>query len=82
MRCTVVWDKSALDKLAQYWVAAPDQRAFTDAADQIDRVLMLQPERGQGTGAVRRLRIDPLEVLYTYSADDCMVSVVDVDLVS
>ena len=72
---------AACKKLAEFWLVFPDQKAITDAADQVDLVLLHHADKGQGTGAVRRLRIDRLEVVYTYSPDDRMVCVVDVDIV-
>jgi hypothetical protein len=81
MRCTVIWDDAAGEKLAELWLNSSDARAITEAADQIDLVLLYHADKGEGASSVRRLRINPLEVVYTYSPDDRMVCVVDVELV-
>jgi hypothetical protein len=79
MRSTVVWDLDAQDELARLWMQAPDPQAVADAADEIDRLLMVSAATvGEELGSARRLIVEPLEVVYTYSPDDCMVKVHEV----
>ena len=76
MRCTVVWVPPAKSELARIWTEAPDKQAVTDAADEFDRLLRSKPLAvGEDYGEDRRLVIDPLEVIYAVSPDDCMVRV-------
>jgi hypothetical protein len=73
---TVIWLAGPLNALAQIWTQAPDRQAVADAADEIDRLLGLVPTSvGVPHGSFRLLRIDPLEVLYSVSLDDCRVTV-------
>jgi hypothetical protein len=79
MRSTVAWDRDAQDELARLWMQAPDQQAVADAADEIDRLLAVSAATvGEQFGPARRLIVEPLEVIYTYSPDDCMVRVHEV----
>jgi hypothetical protein len=80
MTYTVVWVRSAEADLARYWTQARDRRTFTDAADQIDRILRTH---GPSVGSVvegerRRLTIRPLTVDFNVSEADLKVTVVDV----
>jgi hypothetical protein len=82
MRFTVVWDPTAERDLTNFWLQAPDQQAIADAADEIDRLLRLFPLRvGTPFGSDRILTVEPLEVVYTVSAADCLVTVLSVVLV-
>lgn len=47
MRFTVTWDAYASNDLALLWLASPDPKAITDAADQIDLVLTFHPDRSR-----------------------------------
>ena len=77
MRCTVVWIPGAKNELARIWTDAADRQAVTNAADEIDRVLRRDAlSVGEEYDDDRRLVIDPLEVIYTVSPDDCMVRVI------
>ena len=81
MRCTVVWDPDAQDELARFWMQASDPQALADASDEIDRLLKSSALTvGEEFGSDRRLIIEPLEVIYTVSPDDCLVRVLQVDL--
>ena len=83
MRFTVIWDESVQDELARIWLQAADQQAVADAADHIDHLLKFSPERvGQAYDGDRRLIVEPLEVIYSVSMEDCMVRVLHVDLLS
>ncbi|HEV3143931.1 MAG TPA: hypothetical protein VGZ47_08620 [Gemmataceae bacterium] len=83
MRFTVVWSKAAQDRLAEIWIAAANRRTITLAADQIDRLLAVSPlSIGTDFGDDRILSINPLSVVYTVSAPDCLVSVQLVALVN
>jgi hypothetical protein len=81
MRFTVTWDPPALAELTNLWLNAPDQQAVADAADEIDRLLRLFPlTAGEAHGADRRLAVEPLQVLFTVSPDDCLVRVFHVSV--
>jgi hypothetical protein len=76
MRYTLVWIPDADDELARIWTDAADKRAVTDATNQIERILKRQPlTAGEPYDDDRCLVIDPLEVIYTVSPDDCLVRV-------
>jgi hypothetical protein len=76
VRYTVTWDENVQNDLASLWIQAPDRRALSSAADEIDRLLRLSPlSVGEPFGADRRLAIEPLEAVYTVSPDDCLVRV-------
>ena len=82
MRCTVVWDPDTQDELARLWLNAPDPQAVADAADKIDRLLQVSAATvGEAFGSDRRLVVEPLEVVFTVSPDDCLVRVYQVALV-
>jgi hypothetical protein len=60
---------------------APDQQALTDASDEIDRLLRMSALTvGEDYGPDRRLIVEPLEVIYSVSPDDCLVRVLQVAL--
>jgi hypothetical protein len=65
-----------LAALAHIWNQAPDRQAVTDASNRIDRLLKFIPTSvGVAAGSVRRLRIAPLEVIYSVSGPDRRVDV-------
>lgn len=71
---TVVWDESALDRLADIWVqATPADRIKIDAAVQrINRTLLRNPDQ-QGESRPANLRIlivPPLAVLFRVTPPD------------
>jgi hypothetical protein len=79
MRYTVTWVPTALDELARIWIAAPDQQAASDAADEIDRRLRRNPERvGVDLGGDRYLEVEPLAVFYSIHPADRLVRVLAV----
>jgi hypothetical protein len=79
MRCTVTWLTSTQNALALLWVQGPDRQAITDAADEIDRLLLDEAlDVGEELGDYRRLRVPPLEVVYSVSPDDRLVQVLRV----
>jgi hypothetical protein len=81
MRYTVVWDPDAQDDLARIWMQAHDPQAVADASDQIDRLLKTSALTvGEDYGPDRRLIVEPLEVIYSVSPDDCLVQVLQVAL--
>ena len=83
MRYTLVWIPDADDELARIWTEAADKRAVTDATNEIERILKRQPlTEGESYDDDRRLAVDPLEVIYTVSPDDCMVRVLWVGRIS
>jgi hypothetical protein len=83
MRYTVVWSKSARNKLANLWINAPDRTAVTQAADRIDVLLADDPDQqGYPFGDRRVLYVMPLAVIYTVSPDDRLVEVLQVERVS
>ncbi|HEX5269715.1 MAG TPA: hypothetical protein VFW33_04465 [Gemmataceae bacterium] len=72
----VSWLPGPLATLAHIWNQAPDRQAVADAADRIDWLLQRIPTSvGVPTGSVRRLRIAPLEVVYSVSQADQRVEV-------
>lgn len=81
MRYTVAWKDEPTERLADIWLNASDQILVTDSANQIEKTLRFHPERGTADGSFRRLRVDPLEVVYTFSPADCMVCVEEILLV-
>lgn len=79
MRYTVVWDPRPTQDLADIWTRAPDRQAVADAADEIDRVLRGAPlSVGAAHGDDRRLTVSPLEVIYTVSPGDRLVTILHV----
>lgn len=76
MRWTLVWIPEADDELARIWMDADDRRAVTEATNEIERRLRREPlSAGVEYDEDRRFAVDPLEVIYTVSPDDCMVRV-------
>jgi len=79
MRYTVTWLSAALDELMRLWTQAADRQAVTDAANRIDRVLAVDPERqGRPLGSQRVLVEPPLVVTFQVIPDDRMVRVLQV----
>jgi hypothetical protein len=79
MHFTVTYLPSEIDELARIWNQAPDRKAVTDAANEIDRLLKTSPLTvGLEEGPYRRLLVVPLEVVYRVSTEDCLVEVVQV----
>jgi plasmid stabilization system protein ParE len=79
MPYTVIWTPSAIDKLANVWVHAPDRQAVTAASHQIDRRLRTDPENeGEEFYGDRLLVEAPLAVIFTVHPDDRRADVIDV----
>ncbi|MDZ4688618.1 MAG: hypothetical protein SH850_26390 [Planctomycetaceae bacterium] len=81
---TLVWDELAIDELAEIWESAKDRRAITRASAQIDGLLKAT---GQQAGieiqeGLRSLTVLPLRVIFTASAEDCLVTVYRVRLLA
>lgn len=77
MTCTVTWRRSAEDKLAKLWMAAPDREQVADAADRIDELLRRDPN-AQGESRweqTRFLNLPPLAVYFDVSEQDRQVHV-------
>lgn len=70
MRFDVLWSPAAEAQLARLWLAAKDRAALTEAANEIDRLLMEQPEEvGESReGRSRILFVLPLVVFYEVDA--------------
>jgi hypothetical protein len=78
-RFTVVWSRSAMARLAEFWIDNPAVRQeITDAADRIDRALAQAPESvGISVSARSRLVVHPpLSVLFWISTSDRQVRVI------
>jgi hypothetical protein len=69
-----------LQQLAQVWLDAPDRNAVTAAANEVDRLLAIDPA-GQGESRAAGLRVlivEPLMVGYMVNDDDRRVIVFSV----
>ena len=76
-RYTVVWHPSAHDHLAQIWLVSTHKLAITNAANEIDRRLALEPSK-KGSFVRNQLRVfgvSPLRVLYRVSEPDLLVTI-------
>ena len=80
MKWTVGWSPFALNQLAELWLAASDREAITQAVDEIDRQLRLDPlTQGESRTAGRRiLFLPPLVVIFEVVEPDRKVSVLAV----
>jgi plasmid stabilization system protein ParE len=80
MRYTVIWTRSAEQRLANIWLSATDRRAVTSASARIDGALARMPG-SVGTplfDTVRRLGVPPLAVEYEVVHADRIVFVLNV----
>lgn len=79
---SVQWVRSALNDLTEFWIdASPlDRKLITAAANEIDRLLRLDPEnQGESRTEDRRvLLVAPLGVTFKVFPDDRVVKVLDV----
>jgi hypothetical protein len=58
MTWTVTYRPPAKDELAELWMASLDRRAFSIAADEIDRILRSDPlNAGESRDGVKRVLI-------------------------
>jgi len=71
MSFSVQWQESAENELAQIWIDAEDRSLITATADQIDKLLVNDPESlGESRGGSNRILIErPLAVLYRVEKD-------------
>jgi hypothetical protein len=80
IRYTVVWVASALDELADIWMAANDRSAVSAASDEIDRELA-EDAHSKGIEVhegLRSLLAPPLQVHFVARIDDRVVEVLQV----
>ena len=80
--CTVTWWPDARDELARLWVEGPSRQQIAEAADEIDRVLAVDPEASAEPGpeGLWRLTLRPLTVQFALEEPDRKVIVVTVRL--
>lgn len=62
----VRWKRTALDRVTELWLDAPDRTAITAAVDELDRLLARDPqEAGESRSeSVRIVFVPPLGVFY------------------
>lgn len=82
MKFTVVWQPAATDMLASLWMEAPDRKAFSVAANQIDVRLRTNPATwGEPReGVERALTIPLIAVVYEVHEEDRIVSILSIRL--
>lgn len=81
MPFSVVHRSGIDDILARLWVDSSDPAAITAAFDRAEHVLRFAPDSaGLDCGSHRELTVPPLTVAYTFSPDDCMVTIIDIRL--
>jgi hypothetical protein len=82
-RYTVTWWPEAEAELANLWLSSADRKAISDASNQIDRLLAIDPDTvGEAAGdRLRILEIPPLRILFGYHELDRRVSVLSVRLI-
>lgn len=81
MKYQVRWLPDAERELGELWLAAPDQSAFSSAANELDRLLAQRPnDLGESREQLhsRIAFVAPLAVLYHVRDDDRLVLVVSV----
>jgi mRNA-degrading endonuclease RelE of RelBE toxin-antitoxin system len=80
VRYTVTWKPEAERRLAELWMNASDRNAITEAANEIDRRLQMNPEQqGESRSDGRRLLlVKPLGVIFEVVPDDRIVYVLTV----
>jgi mRNA-degrading endonuclease RelE of RelBE toxin-antitoxin system len=76
-RYTVTYTSAALDSLAGQWLTSPNRGAITNAGDEIDRQLAIDPHNlGQELReGLYRLIVAPLRVLFTIEDGDRTVTI-------
>jgi len=79
---TVAWWRPAEQELARLWLASSDRAKLTAAANEIDRLLSVDPNvvGGEGREGFRTLIVDPLYVRYSVKPEDRLVEVWSVSL--
>jgi hypothetical protein len=83
MRFTVIWTAAALDDLMAIWISFPGRRRdVTQAADEIERALRVDPQdKGRPYDGDRILIKSPLAVVYSINEDDRKVEVIEFRLI-
>lgn len=76
-RYTVVWLRDAENELAEIWLSADDCQAVADAANAIDRELLIDAHiKGQAfSKELLVLTVPPIQVLFRVSELDRLVEV-------
>jgi hypothetical protein len=77
MKWTVIYRPVAENELASIWLSSPDPEAVANAADEIDRLLAIDPlGMGESRGETTRIIIQrPLTILYDVFPNDALVEV-------
>ena len=80
MRFTVVWSRTARDRLAELWLDTSQRAEFTAAADRIEKLLSIDPRRFAKVLGPRSfvLEIQPLIVVFSFSEQDRRVVVEEI----
>jgi len=79
MRYTVTWHPDAADELTRIWLDASNRQAVADAANEIDRLLVADPDaQGEEFYGDRLLVASPLAITFTVRAHDRIVQVLQV----
>jgi hypothetical protein len=80
MKYTVIWRQSALDDLAEMWLAAEDRESIRAASDKIDALLRFNPSTvGRPWIRGRRfLVVNKVGITFRISEMDRIVSVLTV----
>ena len=76
-RYTVVWTREAQDQLAILWLNSLDPARMTRAADEIDRLLAIDPllQGFEVREGLRGLIVPPLRVIFAVKESDRIVEV-------
>ena len=78
MRYTVVWRKTPLNTLMNYWSSSIDRSALTEAVEEIDRLLGDDPDRrGEEYFGDRVVVVASIAVTFKIIEEDRTVEVVD-----
>ena len=83
MRFTVVWTPEARNDLAELWLAFPDRKAVQNVADTIDSGLRDDAHlQGREFFGERLLGVPPLNVTFSVSLEDRLVTIAQVWIAS
>jgi hypothetical protein len=87
MSCTLAWTSPARDKSARLWISlwirdALKALRFTAAINKMEQQLRDKPLAGQRRQKDFVLREDPVQIVYTYSPRDALVTIRDIDLLN
>ena len=77
MNFTIIWSDSAIQDLARIWLQAINRVEITQAANEIDRLLLHTPQFvGESRPGNQRMTFaDPLGVRFEVVVDDLRVTV-------